>query len=186
LTEFSAGRKQPVTSAPETLTLKRHRDLDRLQRSGIVVRRVGYAVLAIIAVLGLLNVFGQRPSTATADVTAARFQLYAPSHLRGGLLYMARFRITAKEDLKNATLVLDPGWAESITINTIEPSPTEETSDNGRLSLALGRLAAGKSFLLFMQFQVNPTNIGRRSQNVELRDGDTHIATIRRTVTVFP
>ncbi len=34
---------------------------------------------------------------------------------------MARFRVTAKQDLKKATLVLDPGWAENITINTIEP-----------------------------------------------------------------
>ena len=37
-----------------------------------------------------------------------------------------------------------------------------------------------------MEFQVNPTNVGRRSQNVELRDGDTHISTIHRTMTVFP
>jgi hypothetical protein len=168
------------------LTLKRHRDLDRLERSGIVVRRIGYAVLGAIVVLGLLNVFGQRPTTATADDTAARLQLYAPSHLRGGLLYMARFRVTAKQDLKDATLVLDQGWGESITINTIEPSPAEETSDNGRLSFALGRIPAGESFVLFMEFQVNPTNVGRRSQNVELRDGETHITTIERTVTVFP
>jgi hypothetical protein len=175
-----------VASAPETLTLKRHRDLDRLGRSGIVVRRVGYVVLTAVAVLGLLNVFGQRPSTSTADASAAQLQLYAPSHLRGGLLYMARFRVTAKQDLKNATIVLDPGWAESITINTIEPAPTDETSEDGRLSFALGQLATGKSFVLFVEFQVNPTNIGRRAQNVELRDGDTHIATLKRTVTVFP
>lgn len=173
-----------MASLPDMLTVERHRDFDRTR--AVLSRRIGFGVLCALAVLGLLNVFGQRPSTATADATAARLQLYAPSHLRGGLLYMARFRVTAKQDLKNATLVLDPGWAESITINTIEPSPTDETSDNGRLSLALGPIPAGKSFLLFMDFQVNPTNIGRRSQNVELRDGDAHIATIDRTVTIFP
>jgi hypothetical protein len=37
-----------------------------------------------------------------------------------------------------------------------------------------------------MDFQVNPTTVGRQSQNVELLDGDTHIATIERTLTVFP
>jgi hypothetical protein len=184
--EVSAGRKQAVTPAPETLTLKRHRDLEGLARRGVLFRRIGFALLGVIAVLGLLNVFGQHPSTATADAPAARLQLYAPAHLRGGLLFMARFRVTAKQDLKNATLVLDPGWTESITINTIEPSPTDETSDTGRLSLALGPIPAGRSFLLFMDFQVNPTNIGHRSQDVELRDGDTHIATIKRTVTIFP
>jgi hypothetical protein len=175
-----------VASAPDTLTLKRHRDLEGLYGAGLAARRLGYVVLAAVAVLGLVNVFGQHPSTTTANTAAARLQVYAPSHLRGGLLYMARFRVTAKQDLKKATLVLDPGWAESITINTIEPSPADETSDNGRLSLDLGALPAGRSYLLFMEFQVNPTNIGRRSQNVELRDGATLIATIKRTVTVFP
>ena len=175
-----------MAQAPESLTVKRHLDLEGLYVPGLVARRVGYALLAAVALLGLANVFGQRPSTTTTDAQQARLELYAPSHVRGGLLYMARFRVTAKQDLKKATLVLAPGWAESVSINTIEPSPVDETSDDGRLSFELGPIAAGKSFVLFMEFQVNPTNVGRRSENVELRDGDTHIATLERTVTVFP
>jgi hypothetical protein len=175
-----------VASAPDHLTLERHRDLAGLYTQGLVARRIGYALLAAAAILGLLNVFGQRPSTSTAEGTAAKLDLYAPSHVRGGLLYMARFRVTAKEDVKDATLVLAPGWAEDITINTIEPSPVGEASKNGRLSFDLGHIPAGDSFVLYMQFQVNPTNVGRRSQDVELLDGDTHIATLGRTVTVFP
>jgi len=175
-----------MAQPPQLLTLKRHRDLHGLFIAGVIARRVGYVVLTVFALLGLLNVFGQRPSTATADAAPARLELFAPSHLRGGLLYMARFRITAKQDLKKATLVLDAGWAENTQINTIEPSPTNETSENGRLSFELGPIKAGDSYLLFMQFQINPTNVGRHSQNVELRDGETHIATIHRTATVFP
>jgi hypothetical protein len=82
--------------------------------------------------------------------------------------------------------VLDPGWAESVTINTIEPAPVGEASKNGRLSLELGHIPAGESYVLYMDFQVNPTNVGRHSQDVELLDGDKHIATIQRTMTVFP
>jgi hypothetical protein len=37
-----------------------------------------------------------------------------------------------------------------------------------------------------MQFQVNPTNVGRRSQDVALYDGTQLITTIHRQVTVFP
>ena len=175
-----------MTSPPDQLTLTRHRDLDGVFKHGVLFRRLSYVVFGAISLLGLLNVFGQRPSTATADVPAARLELYAPSHLRGGLLFMARFRVAAKQDLKDATLVLDPGWAENITINTIEPSPVGEASKDGRLSFDLGHIPAGKSFVLFMDFQVNPTNVGRRSQDVELLDGDTHLATIDRTITVFP
>jgi hypothetical protein len=175
-----------VARAPDGLTLKRHRDLEGLFKHGVLVRRIGCALLGTVGILGLLNVFGQRPSTHTTEGTSAKLELYAPTNMRGGLLYMARFRITAKKDVKDATLVLDPGWAESNTINTIEPSPVGEASRNGKLSLDLGHIPAGESFVLFMDFQVNPTNVGRHSQDVELLDGDTHIATLDRTVTVFP
>jgi hypothetical protein len=37
-----------------------------------------------------------------------------------------------------------------------------------------------------MQFQVNPTNVGRRSQDVALYDDTTSLAQVDRTVTIFP
>jgi hypothetical protein len=94
--------------------------------------------------------------------------------------------VTAHRDLKSATLVLGPGWLESMTVNTIEPSPVNEGSDNGKLTLELGHIPAGKSYLLFMQFQVNPTNVGHRSAPVTLMDGDEELLEINRTITVFP
>jgi hypothetical protein len=69
----------------------------------------------------------------------------------------------------------------------IEPSPVSETSDNGRLAFTLGRIPAGKSFILFLQFQVNPTNVAwHRPQNVQLDDGRTVLATVHHSITVFP
>jgi hypothetical protein len=73
-----------------------------------------------------------------------------------------------------------------MTINTIEPSPVGEASRDGKLVLDLGHVPAGQKYLLFVQFQVNPTNVGRRGQDVRLYDGETLVATIHRTVTVFP
>ena len=174
-----------MADVPDTIVLKRDRDLDG-RTWHIWIRRLAYVLIGAVIVLALINVFGQRPSTTVADAPQATLKVYAPKHLRGGLLYMARFTVHARQDLKKATLVLDPGWAESITINTIEPSPVGEASDNGRLSFELGHIPAGQKFTLFMEFQVNPTNIGHRSQDVELRDGDTRILTIHRTVTVYP
>ena len=140
----------------------------------------------MVILAGLLNVFGQRPATSEAATAAAKLKVYAASRVRGGLFYQARFTIDARRDLKNATLVLDPGWAEGITINTVEPAPVGEASDDGRLVFELGHIPAGKRYLFFLQLQVNPTNVGRRSQNVDLLDGETPIAHIERTVTVFP
>ena len=176
-----------MADVPDTLVLKRHRDLDGMFRGAIWVRRAVLTVLTAFCVLALLNVFGQRPSTARAETAAATLSLYAPTALRGGDFMQARFHITAKRDLKKAILKLDPGWAEGMSMNTVEPSPLGEASDNGRLSFELGHIPAGQSFILFMQFQVNPTNVAwHRPQNVELDDGNAVVARIHRTITVFP
>jgi hypothetical protein len=73
-----------------------------------------------------------------------------------------------------------------MTMNTIEPSPIGEGSNDGKLVLDLGHVPSGRRHILFVQFQVNPTNVGRRPQDVRLYDGKTLLATIHRQVTVFP
>jgi hypothetical protein len=173
-----------VADIPDHLSLRHNRD--REGAWDLYVRRVSASIILAIVVLGGLDRFGQRPDTTVAAASAGSLEIYAPTRVRGGLLYMARFTIRAREDIAKATLVLDPGWAEAITINTIEPSPVGEASDNGRLVLELGHVPAGQKYVLYMHLQVNPTNVGRRSQDVELRDGDEVLATVDRTITVFP
>jgi hypothetical protein len=175
-----------VADVPDTLVLKRHRDFAG-RRYTLWPRWAILALIAAFCLLGLLNVFGQRPTSVSADSPAAKLTLYAPTKLRGGLLFSARFHLTAHRELKNAMLVLDPGWAEGMAINTIEPSPLGEGSKNGRLTFQLGHVPAGESHILFMEFQVNPTNIAwHRSQNVELDDGDSKVLSIERDVVIYP
>ena len=175
-----------MAGVPDSIVLKRDRDLDG-RAWEVWVRRGLFALLPLLALLGLLNIFGQHPSTITSNAAgAASLKLYAPGTVRSGLIWQARFHITAQRDLKEATLLLSPGWTESMTVNTIEPSPVGEASNNGRLSLDLGHIPAGQSYLLFMQFQTNPTNVGHRDASVTLKDGDTQILQIHRTITIFP
>ena len=174
-----------MADVPSSVVLKRDRDLDGRAHQ-IWYRRGIFAVFLVIPVLALFNVFGQRPETSQTTAAGATLKVYAPSRVRGGLIYEARFTITAHRDLKEAALVLDPGWLEGMTLNTIEPSPIGEGSENGRLRLELGHIPAGQVYRLFMDFQVNPTNIGHRSQNVEFDDGDTKLFEIERSITVFP
>jgi hypothetical protein len=173
-----------VADIPDQLTLKVNRD--REGRRDHLLRRVLVTLLSIFILAGALNAFGQRPQTTSVAGPAAQLSVYAPMRVRGGLYYEARFHVRANRDLKNATLVLDSGWAEGITINTVEPSPVGEASENGKLVFELGHVPANQTYLFFMQMQVNPTNVGHRDQNVELRDGDEHIVTVERTITVFP
>ncbi|TML94615.1 MAG: hypothetical protein E6G03_11800 [Actinobacteria bacterium] len=174
-----------MASAPDGLTLKRHRDMEG-RHWWVYVRRVLLSLLGAVLVLGLLNVFGQRPKSSTANAPAASLKVYAPVHARSGVVYAARFHITAHRDLKDAFLVLDPGWAEGYTVNGLAPQPLTEADRNGRIAYGFGHIPAGQSLIFFLSLQVNPTNVGRHSQNVELDDGETPILTVHRKVTIFP
>jgi hypothetical protein len=173
-----------VAEPPDNLVLKVARD--REGKRDVTFRRIALSALLLFLALGVFNVFGQHPSATTAEAAAASLEVYAPERVRGGLYYEARFTVNAVRELEEATLVLDPGWAEGITINTVEPSPVGEASRDGKLVFVLGRVPAGQKHVFFLHLQVNPTNVGHRSQDVQLFDGDELLATVDRSLTVFP
>jgi hypothetical protein len=170
-----------VADIPDVLVLKRHRDLQGRDWHR-PIRWSLMTLVAVIPVLALANIFGQHASTARAGVLTLR----APTTVRSGLLFGARFTIRPQTALRDATLVLAPGWGDGLTINTIEPSPVSEGSRNGSFVFKLGHVPAGGRFEFFLQFQVNPTSVGNRDQDIVLFDGSQRIAAIDRTLTIFP
>ncbi len=175
-----------MADIPDMLVLRRHRDSVGLGRR-IWYRRAAIALLGVFLLLGLLNVFGQRPSGAFADSGSAKLELYAPSRLRSGLVYEARFTISAHRDVKNAVLLLSPGWNEGQTMNTMEPSPLGQASKNGDLLLTLGHVRAGTDYRFFIELQTNPTDVAfGRKADVALYDGGTRLVTIHHSFTVYP
>jgi hypothetical protein len=174
-----------MSTAPQGIRVGRMRDMDGRDWHRWV-RRALLGLLTLFVLLGLFNVFGQRPTSDTVRSQEASLKVYAPSRVRGGLLWEARFTIRASEDVKDAQLVLSQGWLEGNTLNTIEPSPVGEASRNGSLSLDLGHIPKGERYELYMQFQSNPTNVGHRSADVQLQDGDRLLLTVDRTIWIFP
>jgi hypothetical protein len=174
-----------MATIPDGIVLKRHRDLEGRGHHAWI-RRALIVLVGLVPLLALTNLFGQRPHVATATSTAADLELYAPGHVRGGLLWEARFTVTAHRELKDARLELDKGWLEGMTVNTIEPSPVGEGSNDGKLVLDLGHVPSGQRYILFMQFQVNPTTVGSRTLRAELDDGEQSVLTISRRLRIFP
>jgi hypothetical protein len=170
---------------PEGLTLDRNRDLAGRTRTPWP-RRAILCGIAVLPVLALLNVFGQHPSTSSLDTPAARLSVTAPSRLRGGLIFQVRVEVVAHRAISQPELVFDKGWWESMSVNSIVPEPSESSSEDGRVVLSYGKLAAGQSLVTWIYFQVNPTNVGQRSEGLELRDGSTSLARIHRSMTIFP
>ena len=174
-----------VATPPDGLTLKRHRDFEGLERRP-VARWAILAALGALVALGLLNVFGQRPQNLVVSAGGAELEIYSPTTVRSGIYFMSRFTIAPEREIADATLVLDPGWLEGMTLNTVAPSPVGEANRDGRVAFELGRIPAGEKYVLFLHFQVNPTNVGRRSQDVDLFDGDQLLVHFDREITIFP
>ncbi len=174
-----------MADAPDQLDLGRHRDL-RGRGRDVWARRAILTVLAAIVVAALLDVFGQHPVTSKAVGAGARLEVQSPDRLRSGLVFQARYTITASRRIDKPTIVLDRGWFESMSVNSTIPSPTDERVVNGADRMTFDPLAAGTSTTVWIYFQVNPTNVGRRGEDVGLDDGERRLADVRRSVTIFP
>jgi hypothetical protein len=176
----------PPSDLPAEIDLGRHRDLEG-RSAGRWVRRGFLALLSLFLVAALANAFGQADATDTASGPAATLSVKAPSRIRGGLTYQAEFVIQAKEALAAPTLVLGRGWVDQTTINTIQPEPEGTTSDaEGDLKLRYVAMPAGRTLVVYGQFQANPLNVGSHDAGVALYDGSRELASIPRTQFDFP
>jgi hypothetical protein len=150
------------------------------------VRGAGLLVLLALVVAALLNLFGQRTTSSTADGPGASLEVNAPKRARGGVIFQARFEVRAAREVRQPLIVLDRGWFDGLTQNTSQPAPAEERTDNGRVVLEYDTIPAGRRLSVWLQYQVNPTHVGRTDQDVELWDGTSRVAHVDHSLTVFP
>jgi hypothetical protein len=153
---------------------------------GLWLRRTVLALFAVLVLLALLDQFGQQPSRSVAAAPAATLRLSAPDAVRGGLLFQSRIEIRARRTVKFPRLILGSGWIEGMQVNSIEPIPSSESSRDGRLVLSYDQLNPGDLLVIWLQFQVEPINVGHRSYDVELDDDTTVLARVDRSMTIFP
>jgi hypothetical protein len=159
---------------------------ERGERRGLRTRRGVMALLTLVPLVALTGVIGQRATVTRAAGAQAAIAFRAPRTVRGGLFFQSRVTISVRGRIQRPRLVLDPGWLEGMQLNSIEPQAQAETSRNGRLVLAYSTLMPGDHVELWLQFQVNPTNVGRRSYALELDDETVRVARVERNVTVLP
>ncbi|MDX6425675.1 MAG: hypothetical protein QOD52_1080 [Gaiellaceae bacterium] len=174
-----------MATAPQALTLETNRDRKNWWQS-VWIRRALLALPTLLVLVGLANLFGQRPTSTVVTGSAAKLTVVAPTHGPSGLIYAARFRIDAIKELKHATLLLDGGWADGYTVNGQAPQPITQGSSNGKLNFGFGHIPAGQQVTFWLSLQINPTTIGRHRQNVWLYDGNTLVAEVKRSIRIFP
>jgi len=170
---------------PADLDVARHRDL-----SGRNVepwfRRAAMLGFAAIAIAALLGVFGQEATTSRASSPEATLEVRSPDTVRGGLIFQARFDIHAITKLDQPTLELERGWFDSMSVNSIEPNPSSESSVDDRVQLQFEPLDAGHTRSVWIYFQANPTNYGRQRQRTAVSDGNRELMRLDRSILIYP
>src|SRR3954467_10705162 len=76
---------------------------------GLWTRRAVMTIFAVVALLGLLDVFGQGTTQTVAGTPAAVLSLTAPEAVRGGLFFQSRIEIRARRAIAHPPLVLRQG-----------------------------------------------------------------------------
>lgn len=171
---------------PAEIDLRRHRDLQG-RMGGQWLRRGFLTLLVLFLAAALANAFGQAAATDTASGPAGSLSFKAPSRVRGGLTYQGEFVIHATQALGAPTLVLERGWVDQTTVNTVQPEPAGSTTDaEGNLKLRFPPMAPGRTLVVYVEFQTNPINVGSHGADVSLYDGAEPVATISRTQFNFP
>lgn len=171
---------------PAEIDLDRHRDF-KGRMPGQWLRRAFVSLLSLLLVAALANFFGQAAATDTASGTAGTLAVKAPSRVRGGLAYQGEFTIHATTALGAPTLVLDRGWIDQTTVNTVQPEPAGSTTDaEGNLKLRFPPMPAGRTLVVYVEFQANPIDVGSHDAGVSLDDGARPVASISRTQFDFP
>jgi hypothetical protein len=146
----------------------------------------GVVRVPALALLGLLEVFGQKTTESVASTPAATMALSAARTVRGGLLFQARLEIRAVRQIQEPRLVLGEGWFEGMQFSSTEPQPASEVTRDGKVGFTYDTLAPGDLLRVWIEFQVNPLNIGSRSFAVELDDATEPVPTIARDIAVLP
>jgi hypothetical protein len=176
-----------ASELPDGLSLERNRDYQGMvRRHAPWIRRALLCAVTAIPVLALLDVFGQRPSTTSASSSAASLSVKTPAQLRGGLMFQTLVKVKPRREIHHLQLVFDEGWWEGMQVNSIKPEPESETSRDGKIVLEYGSWPAGKELVCWVNFQVNPTNVGHHREDVSLEDAGETLATVHRSVTIFP
>ena len=179
----------PTEEEPlEQLSLARHRDLEG-RHWGVVIwlRWAITGVLVLFILLAATDQFGQSPSTRESSSQVADLRVSTPDRLRGGLIFQTRVDITARDAIAHPTIVLDGGWFDGMTLNSVQPAPADLSPADGGSTFVYPQLATRQTLTVWFEWSVNPTNLAwRRPETLRLDDGPQTLLTQHSTITVLP
>ena len=143
--------------------------------------------IAIFLGLALSGLFGGQPHPARViETSSATITLEFPETLRNGEFFEMRATVKAKRALTDVKLGISTSYWQDMTVNTMLPTPAEETSKDGRYIFSYGSLKAGDFLTLKFDGQINPPMFAGTEGRLTILDGNAELASVPIKLRVFP
>jgi hypothetical protein len=143
------------------------------------------AAFGLVVALALVGVLGHERQWDAQD-GGARLRVSMPETIRNGEFFEMRVEVEAEDAIGELGVGIDQALWEDITINTLIPAATDETSEAGEFRFTFGQLGDGTAFLFKVDGQVNPDILGANAGSVTLYDGEDPLTQVEITMTVLP
>ena len=143
------------------------------------------AVLGFVVALGMLGVLGHERDWA-ADANGASLSVHSPETIRNGEFFETRVTVEVTEPIGELVIGVDAALWEDMTVNTMIPAASEETSQDGEYRFTFATLEPGTTFLFKVDLQVNPDILGGNQGAITVYDGSRELVGVDLGVTVLP
>jgi hypothetical protein len=141
-----------------------------------------FGTVVVLAMTGLLG--HERDWEASSGGTTLR--IHQPEVIRNGEFLELRLTVESADGIGALAIGFDQAIWEDMTINTMIPAASEESSEDGEFRFIFGELGGGTTFLLKVDAQINPDIVGGNEGAITVYDGDEELVSTTIEMGVLP
>lgn len=142
-------------------------------------------VFGVVVALALSGILGHERDW---EVTSgdATLRVHMPETIRNGEFLEIQLEVESATAIGELVIGVEASLWQDITVNTMVPAATEESSEDGELWFTFAALDPGTTFLWKVDAQVNPDSIGGTEGTITVYDGDEPLVSQPIRMTVLP
>ena len=172
----------PTPIFPDGIAEEHLRAVHGWRRHASPLSLVAFGVVVVLALSGWLG----RERTWSAEADGTGLEVHTSEIIRNGEFFEMRVRVTADAPIGELVIGIDESLWEDVTVNTMIPAATDETSEDGEVRLTFAELAPGTAFLLKVDMQINPDIVLGNAGTLTVYDGETQLVATDLSITVLP
>jgi hypothetical protein len=169
-------------ATPDGIDERHIQPVDGWQRHASPLSLVVFGVVIVLALTGMLG----HERDWTAESGGTELTVHMPRLIRNGEFFEMRIGVESGGSIGELVVGIDQALWEDMTVNTLIPASTDESSADGEFRFTFAELPAGTPFLLKIDAQINPDILGGNEGTVTVYDGEQVLVAADVDIGVLP